>query len=161
MKSLIAYYSYSGNTRKVAEAFKNILAVGGSVTLERLVPMRESGNFIVQCLAARFGTRAILSGSVTFDLSDYDLLCLGTPVWAFAPVPAVNTYLDNLSGAEGKKALIFTTYGSGAGVGNCVAAIKKQLDRKGIAQTEVLNIQQDDVEDTARLEETIRRCAII
>ena len=104
MKILITYYSYSGITAKVVDIFSEVLRKkAAEVKIQRLKPRKEITSFAGQCLAARFGKRCELENSPVFDVSAYDTIILGLPVWAFAPVPAVNTYLDKMSGASGKK----------------------------------------------------------
>jgi hypothetical protein len=94
------------------------------------------------------GNRAQLPGSVQFDLGQYDLLLIGTPVWAFAPTPAINTYLDKLSGLSGKSAIILLTSGSGTGVGRCFKNIRKTLESKGAAKVNEVNIPDRKLGDT-------------
>jgi flavodoxin len=140
MKSLIVYYSYSGITEKVAGLYATELAKKGEVSVERLRPKEEITTFLGQCKAAFARKRAELSGNYTFDVSGYDLVIIGSPVWAFAPVPAVNTYLDSLTGLEGRRAVILLTSGSGAGVGNCFHTIKKALEAKHACGVDTVNI---------------------
>ena len=141
MKALVVYYSFSGNTKKVAESFAEVLRQKGQVELLRLKPEAETRNFFAQCREAIFRRRAKLSPQTSFDVGDYSLLCLGTPVWALAPAPAINSYLEKLSNAAGKRAVIFTTYGSGTGVKRCVQNIKKRLEDKGVSVIDSVNIQ--------------------
>ena len=148
MKSLVVYYSYSGNTEKVAKILVDFLKDKDfMVDTLRLKPKNERGSFFLQCLEALRGKRAVLSGDLNFDLAGYDLVCIGSPVWAFSPTPAVNTYLDKLLNAAGKDAIVFTTYGSGAGVEKCINNVKKRLKKKGIREVYNLNIQQANVDD--------------
>ena len=148
MKSLVVYYSYSGNTEKVAKILVDFLKDKDfMVDTLRLKPKNERGSFFLQCLEALRGKRAVLSGDLNFDLAGYDLVCIGSPVWAFSPTPAVNTYLDKLLNAAGKDAIVFTTYGSGAGVEKCINNVKNRLKKKGIREVYNLNIQQANVDD--------------
>ncbi len=140
MKTLITYYSFSGNTDKVVNIFADLLRKKGEVVLQRLKPADEIKKFALQCKAAFMGNRAQLEGAVQFDIGQYDLLLIGTPVWAFAPAPAINTYLDKLSGLNGKSAIILLTSGSGAGVGRCFKNMRKVLEGKGAARVNEVNI---------------------
>ena len=149
MKMLITYYSFSGNTDKVANIFADVLKKRGEVVLQRLKPADEIKNFALQCKAAFMGKRAVLEGDPQFDLGQYDLLLIGSPVWAFAPTPPINSYLDKLSGLNGKRAVIFLTSGSGTGVGRCFKNIRKILESKGAAKVDEVNIpdrKQNDAE---------------
>ena len=149
MKTLMTYYSFSGNTDKVANIFTDVLRKKGEVVLQRLKPADEIKKFALQCRAAFMGKRAILEGDVQFDIGQYDLLLIGSPVWAFAPTPSINTYLDKLSGLNGKKAIMFLTSGSGTGVSRCFKNIRKILESKGAAKVDEVNIpdrKQKDAE---------------
>jgi flavodoxin len=41
--------------------------------------------------------------------SDYDLIIIGTPIWAWSPTPAIRTYIKN-NNLSGKKIALFFTY---------------------------------------------------
>jgi len=140
MKSLVTYFSYSGNTDRVAKVFKKVLEAKGTVDIQRLKPKKEIKNFLLQCMAARHHKRAELEGNVKYDASSYDLVLIGSPVWAFAPVPAMNTYLENLTGLNGKRAVILITSGSGTRLGNCFKNIRKVLEDKGASKIDEINI---------------------
>lgn len=140
MKTLMTYYSYSGHTDKVAKVFEGILKKKGEVDVQRLKAKDEITTFIGQCRAARFHNRAELEGSVKFDAAPYDAVLIACPVWAFAPTPAMNTFLDKLSGANGKRAIVLLTSGSGLGVGACFSNIRKILESKGVSRVDEINI---------------------
>ncbi len=145
MKSLIVYYSYSGNTEKVANIMAKVLQEKGEVSIQRLKPLDEIKTFIGQCVAAFMRKRATLEEGVTFDITLYDFILIGSPVWAFAPTPAINTFLDHIFCVRGKRILIFLTSGSGAGVNKCFNAIRTILEHKGAAKIDELNIQDRKV----------------
>lgn len=147
MKTLIIYYSYSGITDKVVNMFAGILRKKGEVVIQRLKPKQEITTFIGQCRAAFTKKRTELRDGVSFDVKNYDMILLGSPVWAFAPAPAVNTYLDNLSGLEGKKAIVLLTSGSGAGVKNCFKNIRDILESKKASKIDEINIPNTRMKD--------------
>ena len=141
MKSIIIYYSYSGNTQKVAVILGGALREKGETETLELNPLDESDKFFTQCHRALKRVRAKLE-PVNFDLTGYDLICFGTPVWAFGPAPAMNTYLDKCSGVAGKKAILFTTYGSGTGNNRCLNYMQELLAKKGVSDLQRFSIQQ-------------------
>lgn len=140
MKSLITYYSFSGNTDRVAKIFGKILESKSAVDMQRLKPKNEITSFMGQCLAARKREKPELEGDIKFDMSAYDLLIIGSPVWAFVPTPAINTFLDRLTGLSGKRVIILLTSGSGVGVGACFKSIRKNLEAKGALRIDEINI---------------------
>lgn len=140
MKTLIVYYSYSGNTDRVAKLYTDLLKTKGEATLLRLKPRDEIHGFAAQCRAAFTGRSAQLDEKIQFDVSPYDLVIFGSPVWAFAPVPAMNTYLAKVNGLHGKKTAILLTSGSGLGVKKCFRHIRRILESKGASQIDEINI---------------------
>lgn len=141
MKSTVVYYSYSGNTRKVAKLLSAALSQKGESDIVELKGLDESRAFLGQCQRAFRHERGVIE-PVNFDLSEYDLICIGTPVWAFGPAPAVNTFLDKCSGVEGKDVALFITYGSGLGRERCIDYMRGALARKGAKTFKKISIQQ-------------------
>jgi len=158
MKSIIIYYSYTGNTKKIAEILGEILSQKGESEFIELRPLDESDRFFIQATRAFRHKRAEI-GSVNFDLNNFDLICFGTPVWAFSPVPAMNTYLDRCLGLEDKSVILFVTYHSGAGVQRCLNYMEKILSRKGVKDFKRFSIQERKIDDkdfvTSRIKEVL------
>ncbi|MFH1354938.1 MAG: NAD(P)H-dependent oxidoreductase [Candidatus Omnitrophota bacterium] len=146
MKIVIIYYSYSGNTKEVSYVLGEYLKEEGEVDMVELRGLDESNQFFGQAMRA-FGHKRAKLQPLSFDLSGYDLVCLGTPVWAFGPAPAVNTYLDQCHGVDGKDIIIYATYGSGAGKGRCLNYIHSLLAEKGAKTLKKFFIQQRKVAD--------------
>ena len=114
MKSAVVYYSYSGNTRAVAWKLSEILRERGEVEEINVAATDEPANFLARCNRAITHAKAnIITTGLVLDLSDYDLICFGSPVWAFSPAPAMNAYIDQCRGVINKSVILFTTYGSG------------------------------------------------
>ena len=112
MNALIAYYSHSGNTRRLAELIAHEL--GG--TLLELVPetaypadYRALVNQAMKELKAGFCPD--LSTKLP-DLNSYDTIFVGTPNWCGAAAPPVMTFLKRAA-LEGKLVVPFCTHGGG------------------------------------------------
>ncbi|MCM8820199.1 MAG: NAD(P)H-dependent oxidoreductase [Candidatus Omnitrophica bacterium] len=145
MKAIIIFYSFSGNTKLVAQELEFYLKEKNFTTeVIELKPVDESKKFFTQASQAFIHKKAKLK-EVNYNLDDYDIACFGTPVWAFAPAPALNTYLDRVSCLENKKVVLFVTFGSGLGVNKCLQYIKKILRRKGVKDITNFSIQQEKV----------------
>jgi flavodoxin len=157
VKSLIAYYSFSGNTDRAVKIFAGILRNKGEVDLRRLKPKDETSSFLSQCRAARSHKRAELEGGAVFDASLYDILLIGSPVWAFAPTPAMNAYLDGLSGLNGKRVIVLLTSGSGLGVKHCFKHIRSVLENKGAARIDEINIPDRKQSDREFISSSLER----
>ena len=147
MKSIIIYYSFSGNTKKIAAALSQHLQTKGEVEVIELKALDESDKFLSQASRAFRRKRAKIAPA-KYDLSGYDLVCFGTPVWAFGPACAMNTYLDICSGITGKQQIIlFTTYGSGTGNERCLNYMQDILAKKGAGSFKRFSLQQLKVDN--------------
>ena len=139
MKTLVTYYSYSGITAKVIDIFKEVLEKKSELKIQRLKPKEEITSFFKQCMAARFKKRCEIEEAL-FDAGSYDTIIIGLPVWAFAPAPAINTYLDKVLGLAGKRVITLITSGSGMGVSTCFRTLRNILQDKGVTDIKELNI---------------------
>lgn len=114
---LVAYYSWSGNTRKAAEYIAE--HTGGTLLeITAAKPYPSDYNACVQQAKAEVQqeqTPAIKPASV--DLSKYDVIFVGTPNWWSSIAPPVRTFLTK-NKLDGKKVALFVTHGSG-GMARC------------------------------------------
>ena len=105
MKSLVAYYSRTGNTKTVAEAVADSL----NADVEPISSDTEgkgTGRLVMQAL---FKVQARI-GQTTKDPSLYDVVVVGTPVWAHTISSPVRTYLAK-NKSKFKSVAFFCTYG--------------------------------------------------
>lgn len=154
MKSLIVYYSYTGNTANVAIALSNLLKEKGTVQIISLEAQDEAKDFFSKCKRAFLKKRAKIN-EVTFDVSNFDLVLVGSPVWAFAPAPAVTAYLDKISGLNGKEAVAFVTYGSGLGKKRALNFINNSLKEKGAVSVKNFSVSQLKSRESKYIKETV------
>lgn len=114
MKTLIAYYSLGGNTRKIAQRLQQETG-GDLLEIKTVHPYTGSYNAIVEQ-----GHREVNSGylpeiqPVTADLSSYDRILLGSPVWWYTFAPAMHTFLQGRDWA-GREIYPFATNGGWLG----------------------------------------------
>ncbi len=109
MKALVLYYSRTGTTRKVAEEIASAL----SADLEELKDHRKRSGpigFIKSGFEAR-AHKTVALEPLSHDLSTYDLIVVGTPVWASTMCSPVRTLLLN-SALRGHKVAWFCTASS-------------------------------------------------
>ena len=111
-KILVAYYSWSGNTKEVAEAIHE--KVGGDIyriETEQTYPEEYRATTAQAKREINEGFRPTLKGKVN-NISQYDIIFLGSPNWWGTIAPAVSTFLadNNLSG---KTIIPFITHGGG------------------------------------------------
>lgn len=157
MKSLITYFSFTGHSEKVAKIFANILQEKGQADIQRLIPQTEIKNFFLQGHAAIRKMRAVLGENIKFNVSDYDLIVLGSPIWAFHSTPAINAYLDQVTGLKGKKVILFLTTGGKIGVCKCFEKIEKILREKGAVNVMRIGITDKQWKNEAAIQDDIKK----
>jgi flavodoxin len=106
MKSLVVYYSRSGNTRFVAEYISQEIAAD----IEEIIDKKKRKGLFGFILSGYDATRGRLTKITEMERSpkDYDLIVVGTPMWNKRIVPAVRTYLKENS-FSGKNVALFCT----------------------------------------------------
>lgn len=94
MKTLIVYYSKTGNTKKVAEELAGRL--GADADIEEIIDRKNRFGFLNWFRSGRDGLKKELTTiqPTSCDPSRYDLIVLGSPVWGWNMVPAVRTYFE-------------------------------------------------------------------
>ncbi len=118
------FYSYSGITRGIAEKIQ--LECGGDLVEVKTVKSYSAlSAYSKGCYRAMKGESDVIEPS-SIDVSESDLLVIGTPVWAFRAAPAINAALNALTGCEGKSVILFAT---------CSAKAKDTLPRLAEALT--------------------------
>lgn len=110
-KTLIAYYSYSGNTKAVAEMIKEL--TGGDmfeIEPQNTYPANynDAVNQAQKEKEAKFKPLLVNNGNV----SEYDTIYLGTPVWWYTFASPVRTFLAE-NDFSGKTIIPFCTHGGG------------------------------------------------
>ena len=140
-KALVAYFSASGRTAKVAE--KLAAAMGADsykikpevkYTKADLNWMNKNSRSSVEMNDKSFRP-AIITGDV--DLSGYSTIYLGFPIWWYVAPTLINTFLEAYD-FSGKKIILFATSG-GSGFGNTVAELKPSAPNAEIIETNVLS----------------------
>lgn len=123
-KILIAYYSYSGNTKHVAEAIQ--AEVNGNlfeIKTDASYP-EDSGKMIEQAKTEiKNNYRPRLSNFV-HNIEQYDIIFLGSPIWWGTITPQVSSFLDNYN-LSGKIVIPFITHGGSDAV-DAIAAMTNQ-----------------------------------
>jgi len=139
MKTLVTYYSLSGNTRTVCESVAQAL----DADIEQIVEIKERVG-ISGYLSAGFSTirgRGTPIHSTVNDPSDYDLLVIGTPVWVGSISTPVRTFIRTEAENFPSIAVVCTQGGSGAD-----RAIEKVRELTGTEPVATLVVTQTEVE---------------
>ncbi|NMB11024.1 MAG: flavodoxin [Firmicutes bacterium] len=120
---LIAYYSWSGNTRSIAEQIHGL--VGG--TLFEIQPVKPYPKGYNACVnqakkEIKAGHRPPLV-AMCANMESYDVIFVGSPNWWSTIAPPVATFLDSTS-LSGKIVAPFCSHGGG-GAGRVESDIAK------------------------------------
>ena len=110
MKVLLLYYSYTGNTEKLALGIKERIEKKINVNTIKVEPERDI-SYLSKCMYSLLG-RTLPVRNQFIDES-YDCVVMGFPVWAFSPSAYFNSML-NLFTTQGKCILFCSFEDSGA-----------------------------------------------
>ena len=140
-KKLVAYFSASGKTAKVAGKLAE--GIGADLyeirpelpyTKEDLNWMNKQSRSSVE-MNDKSSRPAIVKGDA--DLSGYDTVYLGFPIWWYVAPTVVNTFLEAYDFA-GKKIVLFATSGS-SDFGNTAAELRPSAPGAEITEAKVLS----------------------
>ena len=113
-KVLIAYFSWSGNTKYIAEKI-NTKVRGDIFRIETKIPYPTDYNETAYGIAKKQHDENIHPEiKDNCDISNYDVIFVGTPAWWYTMAPPVMTFLEN-NNFEGKTIVPFITHGGGGG----------------------------------------------
>ena len=139
MKTLIACYSYSGHTLKVANALKE------EINADLTVLETKSDKWYLFKVWDSLRENKVLIKPCKTDLMDYDSLVLCCPVWAGKVPAAINQYLSELKNLKGKQFGVFVT-SKGDRSQKATIQIREYLDNQGMHFLGQMRILSKDVE---------------
>ena len=111
MSILVAYYSRTNVTKKVAESIANQL----DADIEEIVPKVKYDGKIGYMRGGKdaISEKIIDLDSLKYNPADYDLVYLGTPVWAGRAATPVISYIKQNEGSFNDVKFFVTAGGSG------------------------------------------------
>lgn len=141
-KVLVAYFSASGVTAKTA---KNLAKVANA-DLYEITPAKPYTNDDLNWQNKKSRSSIEMSdkafrpalADTNADISKYDAILLGFPIWWYVAPTIVNTFLESYD-FSGKTIILFATSG-GSGFGNTVRELKPSIsDDTVIREGKILN----------------------
>ena len=138
---LVAYFSATGKTAKVAEKLAS--AIGADIyeikpevqyTKADLNLMNKKSRSSVE-MNDKSIRPAIITGDV--DVSGYDTIYLGFPIWWYVAPTVINTFLEAYD-FTGKKIVLFATSG-GSDFGNTAAELQPSAPGTEVVEAKVLS----------------------
>ncbi len=137
MKSLIIFYSRTKTTKKVAQViFKKI---GGDI--EEIIDSKNRKGPVGYFLSGRDATLKNVTSikKIKKNPSKYDVIIIGTPIWAFTMSTPIRTYIHQNKGKFNNVAF-FCTMGS-SGSKKTFKAMEKLIGKKPIALLDVKTLK--------------------
>ena len=140
-KTLVAYFSASGTTRKIAE----MIAEVGDFSLYEITPKELYTSDDLNWMNKKSRSSVEMSNkkirpeitNTDAHIKEYDTIILGFPIWWYVAPTIVNTFLEKYD-FSGKKIVLFATSG-GSGFGNTVKELKPSAPGAEIVEGKLLN----------------------
>jgi len=126
MKALVVYYSWTGKTELVATSISKVLNADLG-KIEEVKSRKGFFGFISGGYGAAKGKCSRIK-PLNLNLNNYELIFLGTPVWALRPTPAINAFISKVD-FKGKEVVLFVTMG-GFGGKKAIKIMKDKIRRK-------------------------------
>jgi len=125
MKRAIIFYSLTEHTKEAADKLAELTGAE-TFRIQTVVPMPEEmgKQMMTGGMQAVFGICPKITG-LPNNLSEYDEIILGTPIWAGKNASPINTLLKDKQ-LRGKITAVFTFSGGGDN-DRCIAGRKKKL----------------------------------
>ncbi|MDR2966555.1 MAG: flavodoxin domain-containing protein [Methanobacteriaceae archaeon] len=156
MKTIIIYYSESGNTRQVAKTLSSLLSTDLTEIKDIKSRIGFSGKISSAIDAFRENKTETIPPKV--ELKDYGLVYFGTPTWANNASPAIITIIDKCD-LQGKDVVLFATMNGSGGI-SAINRMKEKVESRGarvvesfVIKTKNKNVSQikKDSENIAKL----------
>ena len=91
-KKLIVFYTYTQNTKKVAEELQKTLGCD-ILELKPIVPFSNDYQTVVDEWQNNSIKDEVEIKDINVNLADYDTIILGSPIWWYTITPVVTTFL--------------------------------------------------------------------
>lgn len=127
MKKVVVFYSLSGNTQAAAKEIAE--GIGADLIELKLVkpfPTEKSKQLALGGMQAMFGMKPAIQ-ELSKNIKEYDVLILGTPIWAGTIAAPVHSFLNKYQVLD-KIVAVFTFSGGGDNK-RCIAKLSKRLPR--------------------------------
>ena len=128
-KILIVYYSNGGNTKTAAQNLHSI--TGGDIKAIQLLEQYPDNIFKMSKLIRKQMKDGYLPKIENIDISNYDVIFAGSPIWNFSLSLPVKSFLKN-NNFDNKILIPFFTYSGGADKKKIMNEIKAAANAEDI-----------------------------
>ena len=146
-KTLVTYFSVEGTTKQVAERLAK--AIGAD--LFEIVPMKKYTaadikwtNPLARCNREKIGRKDVPVADKVEDMSAYDIVFVGFPIWYGCAPNVVNSFLKDYD-LSGKKIAAFATSG-GSGIGKTAEKLRPYVTGGSIVDARVFSASAGEKE---------------
>ena len=148
MNGLIVYFSRTGRTRKAAEAIQALTGFD----IEEIKEAKGRGGPIGWLKSGMESTRKMLPEieAPQHELASYDLVVIGTPIWASNMSSPVRAYI-NSHGPDIKSVALFCT-GDGNDPETAFAPITEMLGKEPVATLGLIGEEREGETANKRIE---------
>jgi len=142
-KLLVAYFSYGGNTRRIAQALAERLRNSCHVETVEIAPTRKRS--YLHWLAYSFVPDSEVEiENPEMELSRYDVVLLGFPKWTFS-CPPLNRFIRKLKSFNKPRFYLFMTSG-GFDDQRFIDSITRKLTKIGCNILESLMVRRKQIQ---------------
>jgi flavodoxin len=158
MKALVLYYSFEGNTELIATTICETL----KVPIARIHPVKDltstgfskyvwGGGQVVMGIKPKLEPLEV-------DLNEFDVIFLGSPIWAGTYAPPIKTLLEN-GILKNKKVFYFYTHEGGAQNAEKRAEVGISLSNDYVSATGFIDVLKNPEESIRKAQLWAVECA--
>lgn len=152
MKTLVVYYSYSGNTKKVVDMIKE----KKNFDVLKIKPVNDySDDYqkVVDDEEAKMDMNEIIEiKDVNVNLDYYDRILLGTGVWWYKITPAIRSFLNKY---DLKDKVIDSFITNGSWLGEALDDVKRYAKESTIKDVITIKFNGNTMEDSNKVKSWI------
>lgn len=143
-KVLVVYFSHGGNTQKLAKEISD--QVGGDFRRIEPVNAYPEGDELYDYTEQEQADDARPEiQDLNIDMSKYDTVFIGYPIWWYAYPQVILTFFDNYD-LTGKTIVPFVTHG-GSGMSGTEDDMREYLSDKDVTVLDGLAVSRNDIEE--------------
>ena len=149
-KRLVAFFSASGTTKRVAE----MIASAVDADMYEIMPKQRYSKADLNWMDKKSRSSVEMSdkkfrpeiSDIDVSVEQYDEIILGFPIWWYVAPTIMNTFLEKYD-FTGKKIVLFATSG-GSGFGNTVSELKPSAPDAEIVEGKVFHrVAKQEIEE--------------
>lgn len=150
MSTLVVYFSFSGNTKYVADTITETISADSiELKTSKKYPTEGFKKFFWGGKSVLFGDEPELLND-PIDMNQYETIIIGTPVWAGSFTPPIKSFISQYN-IHGKRIALFASHGGG-GAEKCFAKLKKAIpDNEFISEIAFTDPKKNPQENSTKI----------